>query len=361
MKKFLLLAILVTSSLFAQAQKNKKSPTERAQSRVDKISEELNLTDTQKNKIYDLFLSEGKKGRVDGKNIRDLSKEERQTYINARKEEKAAVYGKIAEILDEDQLATFQAMDKSRKSNPVKAGKGKKNSADRIQSKTDKLTEELALTPEQQIQVKNLLTDQQASHQGKDENRKDWTDEERAAKKAERKAAKSANEEKMKAILSAEQYATYQAKKSAKGGKGHGQKGHKGHGHKGHEGHGHKGKGHDGKGEKGDFVENKVQQLTEKLQLSETQQEQVTTILTKYHDARKANGGKKDLSEEAKEARKADRKVAKTQLDADMKTVLTAEQFATYQQGKKGKGKNKRKGKGKKKNKGKKKGKKIKE
>ena len=210
MKNVLLLAILVTSSLFAQAQKDQRSPEERAQARVEKISHELNLTDAQQKDIYDLFLSESNKGKVEGKNIRNLNAEERQAYINARKEEKAAVFGKIAEILDDDQLATFQAMDKPGRSNPVKAGrgkgngkvgKGKKGSADRIQSRVDKLSEELALSPEQQIQVKNLLTDQQATQTGKRGLGKDMTNEERAAKKEEWKAAKVANEEKLKAIL----------------------------------------------------------------------------------------------------------------------------------------------------------------
>lgn len=338
MKKVLLLAILITSSLFAQAQKGKKSPEERAQSRVEKISQELNLSDTQEQEIYELFLSEGKKGLVEGKNIRDLNKDERQAYINARKEEKAAIYEKIAEILDEDQFATFQTLDKSRK--PVKAsskGKGKKASANRVEQRVERLTEELSLTPEQQTQVKDLFLAQEATQKGKRAQGKELTKEERTANKEAWKAAKAANEEGLKAILTSDQLATYEANKGSRGEKG-----------KGHA----KGK---GMKHKGNFVENRVQSLTEKLQLSETQQDQVASILTKHHEARIAKRGNQELTDEAKEARKADRKNTKAQLDAEMKAVLSAEQYATYQKEDQGRGK----GKGKK-MKGKKKGKKSK-
>lgn len=338
MKKVLLLAILVTSSLFAQAQKSKKSPEERAQARVDKISQELNLTDTQKQEIYTLFLSEGNKGKVEGKNIRNLNAEERQAYINARKDEKAAVFGKIAEILDEDQLATFQAMEKPGRSNPVKAGrgkangkigKGKKDSADRIQNRVDKLSEELSLTPEQQTQVKDLFTAQQAAQQARKRLGKDSSEEERTANKEAWRAAKVANEEKMKAILNADQYATFQANKSAKGEKGR-----------------RSGKANPkAKRLGGNSVENRVQQLTEKLQLSETQQAQVTTILANQQEARKMKGERTELSEDAKAVRKTARMEAKAKLDAEMKAVLTPEQFATYQMESKRRGKGKGKGK----------------
>lgn len=333
MKKVLLLAILVSSSLFAQAQKDQRSPEEKAQARVEKISQELNLTDTQEQEIYELFLSEGNKGK--GKNIRNLNAEERQAYINARKEEKAAVYGKIAEILDDDQFAAFQAMGKSRqpvkagKGSKGKAGKGKKGSADRIQNRVDQLTEELTLTPEQQNQVKDLFIAQQAAQQARKRLGKDSSEEERTANKEAWKAAKVANEEKMKAILSADQYATFQANKSAKGEKGR-----------------RPGKANPkAKRLGGNAVENRVQQLTEKLQLSETQQAQVTTILANQQEARKMKGDRTELSEDAKAARKTARMEAKAKLDAEMKAVLTPEQFATYQMESKRRGKRKGKGK----------------
>jgi len=214
MKKVLLLAILVSSSLFAQAQKSKKSPEERAQERVEKISQELNLTDTQEKEIYALFLSEGKKGQVKGKSIRDLNQEERQAYINAKKEEKAIVYEKIAKILDEDQFATFQSMDKTRR--PIRvnpshagAGKGKKDPAARIQNRVDKLTEKLQLSETQQDQVSSILTKRQDARKTKEENT-DMSEEAKEARKAARKDAKAQLDAEMKAVLSAEQYATYQ-------------------------------------------------------------------------------------------------------------------------------------------------------
>ena len=331
MKKFLLLAILVTSSLFAQAQKNKKSPEERAQARVEKISGELNLTDTQKNEVYELFLSEGKREAVKGENIRNLTQEERQTYIKDRKREKATTYIKLAEILDKDQYAAFQSIERTGKPVRVKpphASQGKKNATERIQNKVDKLTEELSLTPVQQTQVKELLTTQQAERPNKKETKGELTKEEKEAKKAAWKATKTANDAKMKAILNADQYTTYQANKPAKGGKGP------------IDG---KGQGKGQNNDKGKFIENRVDQLSEKLNLSETQEEQVTSILTKHQEARK---GKRDLSEEAKGARSAARKEAKSQLDAEMKAVLTDTQYTTYIKESigKSKGKGKRKG-----------------
>ncbi len=215
MKKVLLLALLVTSSLFAHAQKNKKSPEERAQARVEKISQELNLSDTQKSEIYELFLVEGKKGRVEGKNIRDLSKEERQAYIEAKKGEKAAVYEKIADILDEEQFATFQTMDKSRK--PVKTSKGKKGGKS-VENRVQSLTEKLQLSETQQDQVADILTKQQEARIANSENRgQELTEEAKEARKAARKDAKAQLDADMKAVLSAEQYATYQAEGNRKG------------------------------------------------------------------------------------------------------------------------------------------------
>jgi len=96
-------------------------------------------------------------------------------------------------------------------------------------------------------------------------------------------------------------------------------------------------------------IQKRVNQLTEKLDLSETQQAQVSTLLTSQQASR-VNQGKKrsDLTEAEKETIKVNRKAAKAEFDGQMAAILTPEQNELYKnlpKGKRKKGGQKGKGK----------------
>ena len=190
MKKLLLLAILISSALFAQAQKQDKSPTKRAQSKVDKLGETLNLTDTQKEQIYALFSEKSENGKRGGKKMSEFSKEERQAFIADRKAQKAAFDAKIGEILTPEQYATFKEKNKGygkgQREGRRNHGQGRVSSEEKLQKRVDSYTERLQLTPTQQAQVSALLQAQQANRPEKG-SKKDLSEAERAEMKAAKK------------------------------------------------------------------------------------------------------------------------------------------------------------------------------
>jgi len=213
MKKLLLALLIMSVGIFAQAQD--RSPETRAASKVEKLDKKLNLSEEQKAQIQELFVEQSNKGKVDGKKLRSMNKEERKAFIQERKDQRAAFNRELESLLTTEQLATYQGIKKERKGNKKGRGKGKgykkgkKDSGAMIQKKVDKLEESLQLSTEQKEQIKTVMTEQHSTRIGK-KAKKDWTPEDRAANKETRKAAKADFDAKMKNILSAEQYATFQ-------------------------------------------------------------------------------------------------------------------------------------------------------
>lgn len=227
MKKLLLAVIIISISVFAQAQD--KSPEARATSKVERLDKKLNLSDDQKAQIHDLFVDQSQKGNVDGKKLKSMTKDERKAFIQERKDQRSAFNEQLESLLTTEQLAIYKEKKEDRKGKKegqkgkkkerkedykkgkkTKKGKeGKKDSGAMIQKKVNKLEESLQLNTEQKAQVKELMTEQHSAKVGK-KAKKDWTPENRAANKETRKAAKADFDAKMKNILTAEQYATFQ-------------------------------------------------------------------------------------------------------------------------------------------------------
>ena len=346
MKKLLLLVLFASVALFAQAQKNNKTPEERAQAKTDRLAEKLALNDAQKEQVYALFLEQSTQ-RVDGKKMRDLSKEERAAFMEDRKAQRAAFDTNIREILNEEQYAIYQEKGSKSGKKEMRGGKGKgqrggnKNPEERVDHKVNRLTEDLQLTNEQQAQVRALLTAQAANRPEKGAF-KDLTDAEKAAAKEQRKAAKADFDASMQNILSADQYSAYSTAKQEKGGKG--KRG------KGANGKGNRGKGANGNRNSEEGIQKRVDKMTEQLQLTPAQQTELQALYTEHQAARPEKGAFKNMSEADRAAAKEARQNAKTELDTSLQAILSAEQYATYQQlknarsgkrGKKGKGKNK--------------------
>lgn len=90
-------------------------------------------------------------------------------------------------------------------------------------------------------------------------------------------------------------------------------------------------------------IQKQVDRLTTELDLSTEQQAQLKEIFIEQHQSRKAGGKRmQDLSQEEKEAMKAERKAAKAEMEAKIADVLTPAQLATFQSMAKERSKNRR-------------------
>lgn len=211
----------------------------------------------------------------------------------------------------------------------------------RAQKKVDHLTEQLGLSVDQQAEIKEILISQPKNQKVNGKKRSELSQEEREVLKAERKANKTAIDNQIAAVLTPEQNELYQ--NLAKEGKG-GQKANKGKKGKGKKGK----KGNKGKATPEEKAQRKVDKLTEQLGLDEAQQADVAALLAKQTP--KVKGQEvKDLSKEKRAALRAERKADKAAYEAELATILAAEQLETYQnlpkperKKKKGKKKNKK-------------------
>ncbi len=102
--------------------KNKEKVTRemRAEKRTEKLTETLGLDANQQDAVYQLFLQQAPKQKVDRKK---LSKEERELLKAERQQEKAAFDAELAQILTPAQFEQFQNLPKKEKGKK----KGKKN------------------------------------------------------------------------------------------------------------------------------------------------------------------------------------------------------------------------------------------
>ncbi|MFK7809008.1 MAG: hypothetical protein AB8F74_14490 [Saprospiraceae bacterium] len=195
------------------------------------------------------------------------------------------------------------------------------NAEARIQKKVDRLTTQLNLSEEQQAEVTTLMTKQQESRMAKGKRRQDMTEEQKATFKAERKADRVAFDEGMKAILTADQQELYAGMKDKSEGKMKA-----------------KGKGKKGKAMKKSQrkspeqrAEKKVAKLTEDLNLSPAQQEQMTALMLSRDKVKKPSKKGSELTTEERDAIKAERKAEKAAYKTKFESILTSEQLATYE------------------------------
>jgi len=172
----------------------------------------------------------------------------------------------------------------------------------------------------QQEKVKDLYMEQHEDKVAMKRDKSKMTEEEKAAYKTERKAARKHFNTKLNNILTAEQQELYKTGK--KKGKGKSKGKHKKAHNKG------KNKSPEQKAER------KVAKLTEELNLSDGQQQQIMDLMVDRAATKKAasQARKEAASKEDHEALKAERKIAKDNYQAKFESILTAEQLAIYKE-----------------------------
>jgi len=112
--------VLSYSPAFAQDAKDGNTPKKKGgdfvKQRMDRLNEELKLTDAQKPKVEALLTAQAEKMR----GLRDATPEERQEKMKASREEMSK---KMKEILTAEQFAKYEKMPP-----PGRPGGGKKKS-----------------------------------------------------------------------------------------------------------------------------------------------------------------------------------------------------------------------------------------
>ncbi len=250
MKKLIVLSFLLMTTIFVNAQRRggPPSPEMRAKKMVAELTTELNLSTAQQTQLKEIFAEQQQNRKAGGKNMRDLSQEEKEAFRAERKADKAAIDNKIAAILTPAQLETFQKLETEKKANrgqrggaqgkegrgkgkAKNKGKGKKGQGKgkgknkekatpemRAEKRTEKLTETLGLDANQQDAVYKLFL-QQAPNQKVD--RKKLSKEEKELLKAEHQQEKAAFDAELAQILTPAQLEQFQSlPKKEKGKKG---------------------------------------------------------------------------------------------------------------------------------------------
>ena len=250
MKKLIVLSFLLMTTIFVNAQRRggPPSPEMRAEKMVTELTTKLDLSTAQQAQLKEIFVEQHQSRKAGGKNMRDLSQEEKATFRAERKAGKVEMDNKIATILTPAQLEIFQNLETEKKANrgqrggakstegrgngkaknKIKGkkgeGKGKVKSKEkatpemRAEKRTEKLTETLGLDANQQDAVYNLLL-QQAPKEKVD--RKKLSKEEKELLKAERQQEKAAFDAELAQILTPAQLEQFQnLPKKEKGKKG---------------------------------------------------------------------------------------------------------------------------------------------
>jgi Spy/CpxP family protein refolding chaperone len=183
--------------------------------------------------------------------------------------------------------------------------KAPKTPEQKAQRMTKALEKKLALSADQSAKVSATFTKSATQMDSLKANKSA----DRKANMQSRKAIMANTDASLKTVLTAEQQTTYAGLKASFRGRMHGKRG-----------------GHNVAPEQKAQRMSKV--LQQKLTLSEDQYAKVNTILLKratQMDSLKANHSKTD-----RKANRESRKAIMTQTDADLKTVLTADQQKTY-------------------------------
>jgi len=223
MKNLILFSLMMFISVFAFAQVKSDAGELRVQKKLDRMTEQLNLSADQQEQVKELLTTQNadhKKMKREAKTT--MTPEERAEYKATRKAAKKDFDDQLNAILTPEQQASLKTLEKERKIEKKKMkrakGKGKKHdpkksAEDRAQRRVDRLTNDLNLSETQQAQILELITNRKSvKRKVKPENKKEMTEEERESMRAERKAEKAAYQEKFESILTAEQLEAYNKK-----------------------------------------------------------------------------------------------------------------------------------------------------
>lgn len=254
MKKLIMLSFLLMTTIFVNAQRRggPPSPEMRAEKMVTELTTKLDLSTAQQAQLKEIFADQHQSRKAGGKNMRDLSQEEKAAFRAERKAGKAEMDNKIATILTPAQLENFQNLETEKKANRGQGGgakgtegrgKGKAKNKEkgekgqgkvknkekatpemRAEKRTEKLTETLGLDTNQQDAVYNLFL-QQAPKQKAD--RKSLSKEEKELLKAGHQQEKAAFDAELARILTPtqlEQFKKLPKKEKGKKGKKKGKK-----------------------------------------------------------------------------------------------------------------------------------------
>ena len=109
--QILMVALLLLLSNFARAQH--KAPEERANNQAKRLTEKLGLSAEQEKKIYALALQNAQQQDADRAKYQD----DRESLINARKQNMNNYDAGLAKILTADQLAKYNQLKAERRAN----------------------------------------------------------------------------------------------------------------------------------------------------------------------------------------------------------------------------------------------------
>ena len=126
-KTYLALTLIIIALLFfsvnSYSQNDgkvpKKTPEELARNIADTLRTELQLSDTQYDQVYDIFLSHINKVREDRQKY---GKEDTEGRQNARKERRKNLKAELENVLSGDQMAKLKELHKERKNRKHKTG-----------------------------------------------------------------------------------------------------------------------------------------------------------------------------------------------------------------------------------------------
>lgn len=254
------------------------------------LADVLELTDTQREQAKAILQKHREdSGLSKGAGREGKSREEMRAQF---KERAAALHNELLGILTPEQRTKAEAIRAK-----LEAGEIPQEFIDKH---VERLTSELSLTPEQQEQVRQLISENPP---------RGWRqrDGERGDRKAFREEARARMEEhhaKMKAILTDEQYQKFEAL-VAKRQEGMRERVH---------------------GMRERFSERRLEHLTSALNLTEEQQQQVSGILDKAH----ASFDPEQIERGDREARREAMQQHREQVAEQIRAVLTEEQRAKF-------------------------------
>lgn len=126
-KTYLTFTLIVIALLFISANSYsqndekapKKTPEELARKITDTLRTELQLSDTQYDRVYDIFLSHINRMRDDRQKYGKEDTEERQ---NAKKERRKNLKSELDNVLSDEQMEKLKELHKERKNRKHKTG-----------------------------------------------------------------------------------------------------------------------------------------------------------------------------------------------------------------------------------------------
>jgi len=107
--------LMAATAFGQQMDKSKKTPEEHATKRSENLKKELNLTDDQYNKIYQIHLDKANAREMKRANKDEASKMSKETRMAERKKEIEELDTEIKSVLTEDQIVRFEELKSKRK------------------------------------------------------------------------------------------------------------------------------------------------------------------------------------------------------------------------------------------------------